>query len=76
MQVPLCDAALTAIVVLGGMAVTLWGVYVIASLSKDNMSALDKINNDTYLPEPTQKKKFYLSSVVGTNWGLGLTMRL
>ena len=70
------DDALIAIAVLGGMAVTLWGIYVIVSISKDNMSALDKINNDTYLPEPMQKEKFYLSSVVGKNWGLGLTMRL
>ena len=71
-----CDDAFIAIVVLGGIAVTLWGIYVIASFSKDNMSALDEINNDTYLSEAMLKEKFYLSSVVGKNWGLGLTVRL
>ena len=75
-HVNMCDIALTAIVVLGGIAVTMWGIYVIASFSKDNMSALDEINNDTYLSEAMLKEKFYLSSVVGKNWGLGLTVCL
>lgn len=68
--------ALVVIVVLGGIAVTIWGIYVIASFSSDNMAALDKMSSDVHLPEITQSKQFYLSSVVGKNWGLGVSMSL
>ena len=70
------DDVFIAIVVLGGIAVTLWGIYVIASLNNNSMATLDKINNNTYLSGLMQSKQFYLSSVMGKNWGLGLTVRL